>query len=330
MNDERQPAPYGMNVISPAEPSSQFSPELLRSPARRLTWRTFVIPLVFLLIHFFFSGFIAVAYAFIYTLVVTIQSGGGTDSFFNNLEAIQSLLESHYSVIAALLSVAVIPICLIYLKLNSRRDARTWMTARPRVSDILAGFAMMAGSMGFINVYFNILMTVSEQSPFIRTLIEDYEKTAGSFNANQGYFWLILGVSVLTPIMEELIFRGVIQGELSKAMPAWAAIVIQAVIFAAYHMQPIQSSYVILPGLLLGLAYYWSRSIWVPIAMHCIFNFLGSALPMMLGESETAANILGYSELGFILVGILAAVFMYLSRRSEPERSAGGRQADAA
>jgi membrane protease YdiL (CAAX protease family) len=145
--------------------------------------------------------------------------------------------------------------------------------------------------------------------------MDDYTKSASAFTADNGYFWLILGISILTPISEELIFRGVIQGELRRAMPEWAAIVIQAVLFAAYHMQPIQSSYVLLPGLLLGLAYYWSRSIWVPIAMHCLFNFLGSALPSLIGESKLGQEILGYSEMGFILIGAAAAVFFMLHRR---------------
>jgi len=161
------------------------------------------------------------------------------------------------------------------------------------------------------------LLWLQERVPFVQNQMDDYMETAGAFTASSGYIWLIIGICIMAPLVEELVFRGIIQGELRKAMPEWAAIIIQAVVFALFHMQAIQITYVVLPGLLLGLAYYWSRSLWVPIIMHMVFNFFGSVLPAMAGTDETLNNILSISELAFILVGILAGVFFWMNRRRE-------------
>ncbi|HAL74878.1 MAG TPA: hypothetical protein DCM45_07325 [Clostridiales bacterium] len=282
---------------------------------RQLTWRTFLIPMLFLAMHLFFSTVISALYIFGYIFVQAAIGAADLGTLLADPFALSDIIVTHYPVISAILSVALIPVCLVYLRLTARRDPRTWLTGKFRPSDMLASLAMMVGVIGVVNIYLNLLVSLGESSPLIQKMLNDYEQQSAAFTAETGYFWLILGISVLTPVLEELIFRGVIQGELRKAMPEWAAIIIQAVVFAAYHMQPVQSSYVLLPGLLLGLAYYWSRSIWVPIAMHCLFNFLGSALPMMIGENEAALNILVYTEMGFIVIGLAAGIYMLLSRR---------------
>lgn len=307
MNNDREPVKFGMNVIS--------QPATGENPPRQFTWRTVVLPALFLALHLFFSTIISVIYIFGHIFYQAATGAADLNAMLADPFALAGIIVSHYPVISSLLSVALIPVCLVFLRLTARRDPRGFQTAKPGLTDMLAALAMMVGAIGVVNIYFSLLVTLGESSPLIRQMLNDYEEQSGAFTPELGYFWLILGVCILTPILEELIFRGVIQGELRKAMPDWAAIVIQAVIFAAYHMQPIQSSYVLLPGLLLGLAYYWSRSIWVPIAMHILFNFLGSALPMMIGENEASLNILIYTEMGFILIGLAAGIYMMLSRR---------------
>jgi membrane protease YdiL (CAAX protease family) len=100
-------------------------------------------------------------------------------------------------------------------------------------------------------------------------------------------------------------------------MPEWLAVVIQALAFAIFHMQPIQSSYVFLPGLLLGAAYAWSRSLWVPIVMHIFFNLLGSLVPSLIQSDEMLVQIVGLTQMAFIPVAVAAAVYMFLSSRKK-------------
>ena len=68
---------------------------------------------------------------------------------------------------------------------------------------------------------------------------------------------------------------------------------------------------------MLGFAYAWTRSLWVPILMHMLFNFLGSVLPSLVGEDEVLGQIVGISEMAFILIGALCLIYLYRNRKTE-------------
>ncbi|MGI6334842.1 MAG: CPBP family intramembrane glutamic endopeptidase [Saccharofermentanales bacterium] len=284
-------------------------------PLRRLSWRTVVVPLAFLAIHFVLSNLVAFAYMAILAVVQAIQNSVSMSDFFENPEVLDQLLGSHILIITTISGAVIIPICLVYLHQARRRDRRAYLTEKVKPAQVLASVAAMIGSLGLINLWIGLLTALQEQIPMIRDWMNEYLDSINAVSTEGSYFWLIFGICLVTPIVEELIFRGVIQGELRKAMPEWAAIIIQAVIFAAYHFQPIQSSYVLLPGLLLGFAYAVSRSIRVPVIMHCVFNFLGGVLPALLENNEAALHGLAIAQFGFILVGAAAFAYLFLNRR---------------
>lgn len=66
-------------------------------------------------------------------------------------------------------------------------------------------------------------------------------------------FWLVvLGIAVLAPLAEEIVFRGYLQGALANVLPRWAAITITAVLFGLVHTLPYA-----LPISLLGGLFGW-------------------------------------------------------------------------
>jgi uncharacterized protein len=300
---------------------SDLTPESpqLRLTARRFRPRTVLIPLLFLGLHFLVVNIIALLYVMVYVLITGFGQGADILSSLQDQARLEAIILEQYPLITVFYSAAVIPVYLIYLTLAGRRDQRSLLRGPVRLNDLLPALAMMIGALGVTNLWFNLLTWLQERVPYVEAQMQDYLRTAGAFSPDAGYVWLILGVSILAPVAEELIFRGIIQGELRKAMPEWAAIIIQALIFALFHLQPIQITYVLLPGLLLGLAYAWSRSIWVPIIMHILFNFLGSVVPALIGTDETLGDILFVSEVAFILVGVLATVFFWLNHRNRAD-----------
>ncbi|MDR0937381.1 MAG: CPBP family intramembrane metalloprotease [Oscillospiraceae bacterium] len=78
---------------------------------------------------------------------------------------------------------------------------------------------------------------------------------------------------IMGPVVEEICFRGIILKRMLKWLPAWAAILIQAALFGAVHMNPFQSLYAACIGLLFGVIYTRFRSVLVNIAAHFAFNF---------------------------------------------------------
>jgi membrane protease YdiL (CAAX protease family) len=83
----------------------------------------------------------------------------------------------------------------------------------------------------------------------------------------------IIGIVVLAPLGEELLFRGVIFQLLAPKSTA-LAVLITAAFFAGFHIQYswIGMALVFIDGLYFGLARAWSGSTLLTIIMHCAGN----------------------------------------------------------
>lgn len=88
---------------------------------------------------------------------------------------------------------------------------------------------------------------------------------------------LWLGLVVLAPLFEEMLFRGLLfTGARQTCLGARGAVVLTALLFAVGHYQygVIGVSYIFVHGLLLGVARHRSDTIKLPILMHALWNLL--------------------------------------------------------
>ena len=86
---------------------------------------------------------------------------------------------------------------------------------------------------------------------------------------------VLLSAVIAAPIVEEVIFRGVVFGSFRKVFPAWVSILISAVIFGAYHMNPVAIVYASVMGIIAGIVYEKKRNLLFPIILHMANNFVG-------------------------------------------------------
>lgn len=96
-----------------------------------------------------------------------------------------------------------------------------------------------------------------------------------------------LSIVVVGPLAEELVFRGIIQTRLERAMPVWAAVVLQAVLFGVTHGTPVQMAYAFLMGLVFGLLRSRTGSILPGLAAHAAFNAMNDPLGLFGGAAES-------------------------------------------
>lgn len=88
-----------------------------------------------------------------------------------------------------------------------------------------------------------------------------------------------LMVFLVVAVGEETLFRGIVFRMIEERWGTWAALVISALIFGFVHITnqnaTVWSSVAIAveAGLLLGAAYKWSGSLWLPIGIHWAWNF---------------------------------------------------------
>ena len=96
----------------------------------------------------------------------------------------------------------------------------------------------------------------------------------------------ILSIALLAPILEELLFRGAIQGQLQESgMRPWTAILVSSLIFGVVHMNPAQIPFAFLLGMMFGWLYYRTGSLLPGIVGHVLNNSIASINMLLYGNA---------------------------------------------
>lgn len=116
-------------------------------------------------------------------------------------------------------------------------------------------------------------------------------------------------ICVLGPVCEEILFRGVILQSLRK-FGNMTAIIASSVMFAMFHMNPVQFMVPILVGLVLSYMTIQSKSIFPAILAHIANNTLRT-LPVFFGDNLFVAGILSMLVVAFSIAAMIGlAVFI--------------------
>lgn len=91
-----------------------------------------------------------------------------------------------------------------------------------------------------------------------------------NFN-NIFYFFLMV---IITPIIEEILYRGIILNLFLKKYSVIISLILSSLIFAFIHLKFIGFGYLFLDGLLLGFAYYKTKSLFTSILLHFLTNLM--------------------------------------------------------
>ena len=106
-------------------------------------------------------------------------------------------------------------------------------------------------------------------------------------------FMQILTVGIVGPIAEELLFRGLMLGSLSKHCNKWLAIVATSLVFGLVHGHPIAIIYASCLGILMGWLYCKTESLLAPIIFHMIYNLFSVLSPITSGIGYFIAGAMG-------------------------------------
>lgn len=84
----------------------------------------------------------------------------------------------------------------------------------------------------------------------------------------------LLVIAVLTPIWEEILFRGAFLDGLTRRFRPSVAIILSAALFAAVHLVPLTFVYLFTLGIALALLRRFHQNLWAPILLHAANNAL--------------------------------------------------------
>ncbi len=306
--DDTQGQPAN-DSCSPKKLPVRRSQRIRPNGKRYFSARTVVYPIVFLVVYFL-TQLLAAGLA----STLAMNAYMASDSFDLFMDDMSLDMVQHFfrdvAVRAILYSTPLqIIVYGVFLWYQKRKD-RQYLLVRPIRSTVFPlGFATAIGCVGIATLMLQLFDILAKNSTFWQNMIINYQQ---STEAVQGADLLLttLAVSILVPIAEELLFRGIITEEIRRVAPDWVAILLGGIIFALVHGNLVQILYVLPLGLLLGAAYIWSNSIWVPILMHVVFNFFGSIVSTLFGENQTGLTVYTVFIFVMIPVGIFSSFIM--------------------
>lgn len=122
----------------------------------------------------------------------------------------------------------------------------------------------------------------------------------------------IIAVVIMAPIVEELLFRGAIEGHLLRKWkhPA-GAIVFSSLVFGVVHGNWVQAPFAFVIGLALGWMYYRTGSLFPGILMHFVNNST-AVLGFLITDNPDATMVSEYGPQGAAWMAVAGAVVTVL------------------
>lgn len=259
--------------------------------------RTFLVPLLGAALYY--AGVIVVF--FIAAILLGPQN---TEKYQQGLNAIAMAL--------------LIPPVLIWVRFSRRYEGKKLFFTRITFAKLCSAVTVAFGLVGLTILYFLLVTKAAESAPFIADSLKMYEKMTETIRLGAIDKWIYVGtIVILVPVVEELIFRGIILHEFLSTMKTIPSVILASAVFAIVHIQPIQVGYAFFCGIIISAVYVLSRNIVLSILLHAVFNFLGSGLQTLVPEETKLLDNLVYIYFGAIVLSVAALIYLKKNKEAE-------------
>lgn len=205
-----------------------------------------------------------------------------------------------------------VPFGIAHLIRNKRTGIKTYNFS-------LSSFKIMAlVSISIIAIQTGIMSPIVNSLP----MPEFMQKVFLEF-ANQNGVFSFIAIVIAAPIIEELIFRGIILDGLLQRYSPIKSIILSSILFGIVHLNPWQFVSALIIGLFSGWVYYRTRKLSLSILIHLVNNLV-AFLGMYFMDAETMMNESltelygGFTYLILIIIGaILVSILGIFLLRKE-------------
>lgn len=253
---------------------------------RMMKKRYFAIPILAIALHFLLSNLL---YFLVERLVLDVF----------HIPPQQFMKYSYWGEI--LIYAVLILVFFVLYKLLWRKEesgTRTAANLKDIAGSLIAGFGICGIS--------GLWIMLAEQFPSLQKSVEAMNAGAENIAGGNAFGTFMIAV-VAAPVVEELLFRGIVLRSMRKFTPAWAAILVSSVLFGVYHLNIVQAVYATLMGIAAGILYEKKRNLLFPILVH----FANNLITMLQGFAPSEVN-----ELISIFILIMIAPAGYIVCRS--------------
>ncbi|MDF2537876.1 MAG: hypothetical protein K0S76_897 [Herbinix sp.] len=214
---------------------------------------------------------LAIFFAFMYGILVSVIAGikfglSGVSDKDKIAQVIEGSLSMEILYVFSMIASLACGIVFFFwyrhlIRFEVRGSLKKLFTVKNLVLLILLGLGCQSFLTGFMSLI----------QPFFYDLFDDYADVVEQLMSGN-IVTVVVYTIFMAPIVEELIFRGVILHKANKVIPFLGANILQAILFGIYHMNIVQGIYATIAGFLFGLMYYKFRNIYAPIMLHMIIN----------------------------------------------------------
>ena len=256
----------------------------------------------------------AVEFIFMIAVAVLGISRYGTTDQAQLYDFIMNATMSQALSMTLLAGLATAPILIFIYIRDNNKDRRNGTFVKYKLNNILKYLLIIP--FGVFNMLWANYFVALLQLVMPKFMLESYTDTQQIIEGG-GFLIQLLTAGIVAPIVEELIFRGLVYRRTKKMTGTIAAAILSAALFGVFHGNWVQAPYAFIIGIVAVFVYEKFKSIVAPIMLHMSANIL-SVLIMTLASSDTptvdSLNIdtLSYVSSLIILIfitGVLAAVF---------------------
>lgn len=227
-------------------------------------WTTIGFGVAIFSINFFAQFIILLVFALImiFSRMPSLDPDG-----FNEFASALSTNGLMVSVATIISSIAGVGITLLFARLRKGISLAQYMAWKKiSLKTVLVLFGLVLGLLALFTIFNQFRPTSQETDP----MVELYRSSVWP-----ALFWI--AVVVFAPVFEEVFFRGFIfAGLLHSPLRAFGTIVLTSLVFASLHIQYdlLAMAQIFILGLVLGIVRLKTGSLWSPIIVHALWNFI--------------------------------------------------------
>ena len=213
-----------------------------------------------------------------------------------------------------LAGLATAPILIFIYIRDNNKDRRNGTFVKYKLNNILKYLLIIP--FGVFNMLWANYFVALLQLVMPKFMLESYTDTQQIIEGG-GFLIQLLTAGIVAPIVEELIYRGLVYRRTKKMTGTIAAAILSAALFGVFHGNWVQAPYAFIIGIVAVFVYEKFKSIVAPIMLHMSANILSVLIMTMTSSDTPTVDSLNIDTLSYVssliififITGVLAAVF---------------------
>ncbi|MFI3314678.1 MAG: CPBP family intramembrane glutamic endopeptidase [Rikenellaceae bacterium] len=126
----------------------------------------------------------------------------------------------------------------------------------------------------------------------------------------------VITVTILAPLLEEMIFRGVIFNDINRHLSTFTAILISSFIFGAIHLNIVQLIGGSLGAVAICYVYLTTGSLWGAIVIHFFQNSASLISNHFFGDYDTLQQLINNQPFYYLIYGVSMVIVVWFFRET--------------